>query len=105
KNGGAICHFSYVIPKNIKYAFLNKGEHSIGPCNTSEKFRGQGLYPYMLSYIVNKNPKNNYYVFIREDNVASIHGAVKAGFIKCTKSIVDTKFLKIFKLEKENINE
>lgn len=104
KNNGAIKHSAYVIPKNIKYAFLRKGEYSIGPCNTPEKYRGQGLYPYMLNYIANVD-NACYFVFIREDNNASIRGATKAGFIECKDSVISTKFLKRFKLHKETNDE
>ncbi len=104
KNGGVIMHSAYIIPRNIKYAFLNKGEYSIGPCNTPEVYRGQGLYPYMLSYITQRNADATYYVFIREDNVASIKGAKKAGFKQCRERIKSTKVLKIFRLMKEKNN-
>ena len=105
KNKGAIMHSAYIIPKNFKYAFLKKGEYSIGPCNTPESYRGQGLYPYMLNYITRRNTDATYYVFIREDNVASIKGAKKAGFKKCRERIISTKVMKIFRLMKEKNNE
>lgn len=95
-----IRHSAYVIPKNIKYSFLKKGEYSIGPCNTPKEFRGQGLYPYMLNYITNSDDAR-YFVFIREDNSASIRGAQKAGFTECKDSVIGTKFLNIFRLQKQ----
>ncbi len=105
-NNNQVRHSAYVIPKNIKYSFLKKGEYSIGPCNTPESYRGQGLYPYMLNYITSRDNHSSYYVFIREDNQASRRGAEKAGFVMCYDRIKDTKVLKIFKLVKEkNSNE
>lgn len=103
-NNGVIRHFAYVIPRNIKYAFLKEGEYSIGPCNTPEEYRGQGLYPYMLSYITNSNLEAEYYVFIRDDNIASIKGATKAGFVQLKNMcVIKTKLLKRFKLHISNM--
>jgi len=59
----------------------------------------------MLNYITRRNTDATYYVFIREDNVASIKGAKKAGFKKCRERIISTKVLKIFRLMKEKNNE
>lgn len=71
--------------------FLPKGAIHIGPCLTPQEFRGNGYYPLLLKYIVSKYGSRECYMFVREDNIASIKGIEKAGFIKrgvCKKHFV-----------------
>lgn len=98
-----ILHYSVVIPRNIKYPFLKTGEYCIGPCNTSEKARGLGIYPYVLQKILRDNPNNRFYMIIKEDNLSSIRGVKKAGFKLCEKTICTTKVLKRFVEVKEEL--
>ena len=91
-----IIHTAYVIPRNFKYPFLLENEYAIGPCCTKLEARGRGIYPFVLSNIVSANPKNEYYMFINENNCSSIRGVKKAGFVKCRESIVGTKILNRF---------
>ena len=80
KNNGNIIHSSCVIPRNFKYPFLKKGEYCIGNCKTEPAFRGRGIYPYVLKYIMGNNPNLIFKMIIREDNTPSINGVKKAGF-------------------------
>lgn len=82
QDGEVILHMSYVIPPNYKYPFLGRDDLAIGPCNTVPSARGKGLYPWMLEYIINDNKTKNFYMFIREENSASIKGVLKAGFVR-----------------------
>lgn len=91
-----ILHSAYIIPKNLKHAFLKKDEANIGPCNTVAEARGKGLYPYMVDYIVKDNSSQKCYLLIREENVASIRGALKAGFEVIDRKVTQTKLLKRF---------
>jgi hypothetical protein len=94
---GNILHSSYVIPHNFKYPFLKVDEFAIGPCNTEKNYRGMGLYPYMLKFIILNNDKNDFYMFIRENNISSINGVKKAGFVLCDKEYISrTHFLHRF---------
>ena len=60
----------------------NKSYH-IGPCETPVEYRGNGYYPYLLTYILNKDnggESYDYYMIINEKNIKSIRGVEKAGF-------------------------
>lgn len=94
---GKIVHSSYVIPKNIKYSFLKKNDVVIGPCFTNPEYRGKGIYPFVLNEIKKDMNDKNIYMFIKRENIASIHGVEKAGFKKCKNGIYNTKIFKIFK--------
>lgn len=76
-----IVHKSVKIGKCYKFNFLKKTEFEIGPCYTVEKYRGQGIYPIVLRYIVSED-KKVYFIFIHKDNHSSIKGVEKAGFSK-----------------------
>lgn len=93
---GKIVHTSYTICKNFKYPFMNKGEILIGPCYTEESARGKGIYPFVLNNIINNTDNEEYYLIIRPENIASIHGAKKAGFVLTDRSIIGTKYLNRF---------
>jgi len=56
----------------------------IGPYWTTSQYRGRGLCPYVLSYIMSEYAKiKDYaYVIIRKDNVSSQRAAIKAGLIE-----------------------
>lgn len=76
-----VVHTSYVIPKCLKFRFMKKGDIEIGPCFTRKDFRGKGIYPTVLSCIVEENgPDKNYYMLVDENNTASKRGMEKAGF-------------------------
>lgn len=88
-----VIHKSTRIGKCYKFNFLKKNEYEIGPCYTSESFRGKGIYPFVLNQIISDNPNANYYMFIDEKNFSSIRGVEKAGFMligqikRCSKGI------------------
>lgn len=92
---GEVAHTSYVVGRCFKFPFLKKGEYEIGPCFTAPECRGQGLYGRALGRIVGEKIYENarFYMFVSEDNDASIRGIEKAGFIQ-TGHVVKTKLLK-----------
>lgn len=93
---GNLIHSAYVIPRNFKYPFLTNNEWCIGPCNTPENFRGKGIYPYVLRYILKRNQDRDFCMFIREENISSQRGVVKAGFLLDDNKITGTKYLNRF---------
>ena len=96
-----IVHTSYTIRKNFKYPFMKKNEILVGPCNTVKEYRGRGIYPYVLNYIIRKTDNKSYYLIIKSENSSSINGAKKAGFSLTPRKIKKTKILKRF-IEIEN---
>lgn len=73
-------HKSMLIGKNYKFPFLKKAEYEIGPCYTQEKYRGRGFYPFVLNYIVEKNPDKKFFMLVADSNKSSIRGIEKAKF-------------------------
>lgn len=96
---GNLMHSAYVIPRNLKYPFLKDNEWCIGPCNTPEAFRGGGIYPYVLLYILANNSDRDFCMFIREENESSQKGVVKAGFSLVDDRVIGTKYLNRFCLK------
>ena len=79
-----LIHYSFIIPKCSKFTFMEKDDYQIGPCWTSEEYRGKGVYGNVLNFIcceLKKNNENsNIYVLIRKSNSSSIKGIEKANF-------------------------
>ena len=82
---GFLTHTSYVIPACVKFPFMKKGDYEIGPCYTYPVFRGKGIYPQVIRNVVLSlgNTNSTFYMIVREENISSIKGIEKAGFIKC----------------------
>lgn len=80
---GATIHSSHVIPKCVKFPFMGTWDMEIGPCVTLPAYRGQGLYPYVLTEIIKNGLQQHGKVFMIVDdkNVASVHGVKKVGFV------------------------
>jgi len=99
-NGEDLVHTSYVIPKCSKFPFLGKWDYEIGPCFTSPKYRGKGIYPAVLRYICRNfgTEKSVFYMIVDESNQPSIRGIEKAGFVKCG-TVRTTKLTKKYILE------
>lgn len=67
----------------FKFIPNKRKSYHIGPCVTPAEHRGNGYYPYLLSYILNKDNERktyDYYMIINEKNIKSIRGVEKAGF-------------------------
>ena len=77
-----IVHTSYLLGKCYKFPFMSKNDYEIGPCVTKKQFRGKGIYPNVIRYIISdvKDKAKTLYMFCNESNYASIRGIVKAGF-------------------------
>ena len=95
---GEMIHLSYVVCGREKFRFLKKGDIEIGPCWTHPDYRGQGIYPVVLSHIVQKElAGGTAYMLIHETNEASRRGVAKAGFCK-TGDYVEKDFLKRYRI-------
>lgn len=76
-------HYSNVMPKIFKYAFMpRKNSIHIGPCWTSKSSRGKGLYPAVLSRICQDYKNYNIYIFTDQGNIPSVKGIEKVHFRK-----------------------
>ena len=77
-----IIHYSHILPKLFKFPFMQSNDLEIGPCWTSKEYRGRGIYPFILKYIVEKLSQDNrrFWIFAHEDNNPSIKGIRKSGF-------------------------
>lgn len=85
-----IIHFSYVVRGKEKFTFLNRCDIEIGPCWTHPEYRGLGIYPAVLSAILQKELRGGgtAYMIIHNTNQASQNGVAKVGFKKtgfCTR--------------------
>ena len=84
-DSGDIMHSSYVIPRCIKFPFLQKYDYEIGPCVTNPQYRGRGIYPNVIKYICSNFTQEGavFYMIVSANNTPSIRGIEKAGFEKC----------------------
>lgn len=94
-----IVHTSSLISKCFKFPFLKNSEYEIGPCYTVETYRGQGVYPMVLSYITAHVESSQFYMIVNESNSSSLRGIEKAGFQQCG-TVYKTSLLKRY-LKKE----
>jgi RimJ/RimL family protein N-acetyltransferase len=58
----------------------------IGECVTYEGYRGKGIYTHVLIYIINdlraRGKRQNAYVLVSPDNIASVRGIESAGYLR-----------------------
>ena len=72
----------------------------IGDCYTYESFRGKSIYPYMLqkSSIDALQKNDEVYVLVSPDNISSIKGIEKSGFILlCNIQAIRIGYFFVFK--------
>ncbi len=79
-----IIHYSYVIPKTFKISFMSQNDLEIGPCYPDPKYRGQGIFPYVVKYLIKKynDSCKTFCMIAVENNIASQSGILKAGLRK-----------------------
>jgi GNAT superfamily N-acetyltransferase len=98
KDNDKIIHYSYIIPKNFRFQFMtSENDLHIGPSFTDESYRGQGIYTYILTYIIERFSYNGrrFYMIAHENNFSSQRGIIKAGFREVGK--VYKNILRIYK--------
>lgn len=100
---GQMVHTSYVLPKCFKFPFMKKGDFEIGPCVTAQEYRGQGIYPSVLKYIISNygDDSARFYMIVSDTNAASIRGIEKAGF-KRSAILRKTPITKKYVIETRN---
>ena len=97
---GGVISYAYVIGPNFKFPFMkSKLDIHIGPCLTIKEERGQGLYPILLTYIVKQHPDGDKYMIVHNQNVSSMRGIAKAGFVLFAEGH-RTKFTKKYAIDK-----
>lgn len=82
KNQNKIIHHSVCITKFYRFPFMDSNDLEIGPCWTDENYRGKGIYPYVLKYVLSnfKDKYDKFFIMTDSDNIASQKGILKAGF-------------------------
>ena len=100
-DGNKVIHSSYVVPKCYKFPFLTKKDYEIGPCITNKNYRNRGIYSFVLHRIsiYYQYEGADFYMVVRSDNIPSIKGIEKAGFVR-QGTVIKTKLLKIFRVGK-----
>lgn len=78
---------------------MKKNDLEIGPCYTYPEFRGKGIYPKVLTKICQKRGGDSisFYMIVDENNLSSIKGIEKAGFVRCG-SVYISKFARRYRL-------
>ena len=83
-DNGRFVHESFVFPKLHLLKILGKTGPAIGQCATSEKYRGQAIYPFVINRIANEiladKAADEVFIIVNSDNIPSIRGIEKAGF-------------------------
>lgn len=82
-------HRSLVVRGSEKFKFLKKTDIEIGPCWTHPEYRGLGLYPTVLSIIMQRELKAEgvAYMIVRNSNQKSLRGIAKVGFQSAGKYV------------------
>jgi len=73
----------YIHSPYLKVLFENCNDkmcHYIFYCHTFEKYKGKNIYPYILSYIINKHKNEDIYIDTDLLNIPSQKGIEKVGF-------------------------
>ena len=100
-DGNIEIHYSYVTKHCYKFPFMRKHDLQIGNCFTDEKYRGLGIYPFVIGEVVQKylesDCRGDVFMLIEQDNFASQNGVEKVGFEKVS-SIRTKKILGLLKV-------
>ena len=92
---GHSCSKAVLISKVPIYKFMpNNGIH-ICFCRTNPEERGNGYYPILLKYILNKYPHKDFYMIVESSNISSIKGIEKAGFVRYAEGEKEGRLFKI----------
>jgi len=83
---GVSVHSSFLFNKLNILKLIHKKGPAIGDCFTNPEFRGNSIYPFVISYISNEilieNKIKEVFIIVNSDNRSSIRGVEKAGFEK-----------------------
>jgi len=100
KKDDNIIHYTHILPKFFKLPFLGKNDLEIGPSWTKESYRGKGIFPGVINYVIQsfKEKGRKFYIFADIDNISSQKAIEKARFYMCGNGY-KTDFLGIYKVE------
>lgn len=100
RNNNEIVHYTHILPKFFKLPFLNFNDLEIGPSWTKESYRGKGIFPAVINYIIQSfNEKGRiFYAFTHVDNLASQKAIQKSGFHRWANGH-KTEFFGIYKVD------
>lgn len=89
-----------------RYTFATESDILTGPAFVKEEYRGKGLYPMFLSFLLNKSgiKYDNAYSYKRKDNYSSIRVSEKLGY----KYVFDaniTPFLRRIKICEKGLGD
>lgn len=91
-----IIHNSYLFKSLNVLRLINKKGPAIGDCYTDDLHRGKSIYPFVINNIANeiitKLEFPEIFILVNSNNISSIRGIEKAGFILHSK-IVAKRFL------------
>ncbi|MCK5676913.1 MAG: GNAT family N-acetyltransferase [Flavobacteriaceae bacterium] len=100
KKDDDLIHYTHILPKFFKLPFLGLNDLEIGPSWTAESYRGKGIFPMVIKYVVEtfKEKGRRFYMFAHIDNISSQKAIKKAGFYMWATGY-KTDFLGIYKVE------
>lgn len=80
---GVRIHNSMLFPKLRLLRLIGKSAPAIGECWTSDQYRGQSIYPYVINKMAGdalNAGAAEVFIVVNKDNTSSIRGIEKAGF-------------------------
>ena len=82
KQDHRIAHYSFIIPKNFRFPFMNPGDLQIGPCFTYPGFRNRGIYTKVLCLIPNilGEAGSGFWIYTTQNNLVSQKAIERAGY-------------------------
>jgi hypothetical protein len=93
---GKVIHESFLFEKLFVLRLIDKTGPTIGDCRTVEAFKGKSIYPYVINHIagveIGKHNREEVFIIVSPNNLSSIKGIEKAGFIIHTK-VTGKRFL------------
>ncbi len=99
RRGQVVVHRSLVVRGRSKFQFLQDSDIEIGPCWTHPEYRGQGIYPSVLTHIMQTElSEGNAYMIVRDSNRESLRGIAKVGF-RSTGRCVRVAALKPYRVQ------
>ncbi|CAA6805030.1 MAG: Unknown protein [uncultured Sulfurovum sp.] len=95
-----IIHYTHLLPKFFKFPFMKSDDLEIGPSWTAIEFRGKGLFPSVIAYILEhfKKGHRDFHILVHDDNISSQKAIQKVDFQEWGRGY-RTKFLGIYKVE------
>jgi hypothetical protein len=74
----------FTVPERVTVTFLTQLDAYVGDCETDAAHRGKGIYPAGLTELAKRlrqDGKDSLYLFVEQENFASIRSVLRAGFV------------------------